>query len=59
METVSERYDRLSKEVFTKYNQYLKAHRKSLKHKANAVLQQETDDRRLEWLKAIQAKKEA
>ena len=57
METIQERYKKLSQEVYTRYDQYLKAHRKALKEKSNIELQKEVAIKKLEWLEAVKAKK--
>ena len=57
METIQERYKRLTKEVYSKYDLYLKAVRRALKHKDNAVLQKDMEIKKQDWLEAAIARK--
>ena len=59
MESVHEKYKRLSKEVATKYAAYLSVHRKATKNKDNIALRTAVENKRREWLQAIAAKKMA
>jgi len=57
METIRERNHRLTHAVYSKYNSYLRAHRKATKNKADVLLQKDEEIKKLEWLKAVEAKK--
>ena len=59
METIHERYSRLSKETHSKYDLYLRAHRKAAKDKTNTALQKEVAMKKQEWLEAIKTMKKA
>ena len=57
METMKERNTRLSQDVYDKYDSYFRAYRKAMRDKADALLQQEKEIKKLQWLDAIAAKK--
>jgi hypothetical protein len=59
METMQEKNRRLTKEVYHRYDLYLKAYRKAVKHKTNMLLQKEMERKKQDWLEAAAARKMA